>query len=351
MTKIAVYAIAKNEEKFVQRWYESAKEADYVVLLDTGSDDLTAIISDGLGVITAVERINPWRFDVARNVALDLIPDDADLCVALDLDEVLLPGWREELERAHLDGVTRPRYSYTWSWEGNRPGLVYGGDKIHSRHGYYWKHPVHEVLKPLDGFEEVQGWYGLEIHHHPDSTKSRGHYLPLLALSVEEDPDDDRNAHYYARELYFAGRPSEAIAEFKRHLNLPTAVWPPERARSMRYLAELEPEHAEGWLMAAAQECPSMREPWVDLARLFYNQQRWPECLEAAMTALRIREKPLAYLNDAEAWGPLPHDLAAVAAYNMGLFHEARFHGAEALRLNPYDERLRANLSFYEEAA
>ena len=40
--KVAVYAICKNEEKFVKRWYESVKEADGVFVLDTGSTDNTA---------------------------------------------------------------------------------------------------------------------------------------------------------------------------------------------------------------------------------------------------------------------------------------------------------------------
>ena len=39
--KIVVYAIAKNESKFVERWYDSVKEADYVCVLDTGSTDNT----------------------------------------------------------------------------------------------------------------------------------------------------------------------------------------------------------------------------------------------------------------------------------------------------------------------
>ena len=40
--KICVYAISKNEAQFVERWYNSMKEADYVVVLDTGSRDGTA---------------------------------------------------------------------------------------------------------------------------------------------------------------------------------------------------------------------------------------------------------------------------------------------------------------------
>ena len=42
--KIAVYAIAKNEEAFVTRWVESAADADYVVLLDTGSSDRVCVL-------------------------------------------------------------------------------------------------------------------------------------------------------------------------------------------------------------------------------------------------------------------------------------------------------------------
>ena len=34
--KICVYAICKNEEKFVSRWVESMKEADKIFVLDTG---------------------------------------------------------------------------------------------------------------------------------------------------------------------------------------------------------------------------------------------------------------------------------------------------------------------------
>ena len=39
--KISVYAISKNEEKFVDRWMDAVSEADEVVVLDTGSTDHT----------------------------------------------------------------------------------------------------------------------------------------------------------------------------------------------------------------------------------------------------------------------------------------------------------------------
>ena len=347
MSKVAVYTIAKNEEQFVERWVKSASDADYLLILDTGSTDKTVDLARSLGVDVWTQVFDPWRFDTARNAALNLLRDDADMCIALDMDEVLVDGWREHVERAIADGVTRPRYKYVWSWNGNREGLVYGGDKIHARHGYYWRHPVHEVLS-TDG-EERQRWYGLQIHHHPDASKSRGQYLPLLELAVNEDPSDDRNSHYLAREYFFAGRLEEAKAEFVRHLGLPKALWPAERAQSMRYLYKITGR--VGWLEDAVRTCPDRREAWVDLAKHHYDQQEWDGCLLAVARALRIKEKPLEYLTEEFAWGALPYDLGAIAAYNLGLFEQAKYWGMQALKLAPYDARLVGNYRLYREAA
>jgi len=349
--KIAVYTIAKDENGFVERWVDSAKEADSLHILDTGSVDRTVSTATDLGVDVARWTFDPFRFDAARTFALSLVPSDVDMCIALDMDEVLVEGWRDHVEKAYSDGVTRPRYKYVWSWKDGKEGLIFGGNKIHSRFGYGWKHPVHEVLVPRETFVEVEGWYGLAIHHHPDPFKSRSHYLPLLELAVEEDPTDDRNRHYLGREYYFAGRMEEAAEQFTTHLKLPKAVWRPERAASMRYLAKCQPDLAYEWLSYATEECPDRREPWVDMASWCYEQARWDECLSSSVAALTIKEKPLEYLCEEEAWGSLPHDLAAIAAYRLGYHHEAEYHGMQALVIDPYDERLVGNMGFYREAA
>ena len=67
--KICVYAIAKNEEKFVERWVNSMKEADEIYVLDTGSSDNTVKKLQEKGVHVAVKEIKPWRFDAARNMS------------------------------------------------------------------------------------------------------------------------------------------------------------------------------------------------------------------------------------------------------------------------------------------
>ena len=55
--KICVYAICKNEAQFVKRWYDSMKEADYIVVLDTGSTDNTVHKLKDLGVNVIYKNI------------------------------------------------------------------------------------------------------------------------------------------------------------------------------------------------------------------------------------------------------------------------------------------------------
>ncbi len=347
--KVAVYTIALNEEQFVERWATSCEDADFRFIFDTGSTDNTVARATELGVNVLVGSVKPWRFDDARNASLAALPADVDYCIALDMDEVLLPGWRAELEKAFAQRATRPRYQYTWSWnDDGTPGLQYGGDKIHTRHGYRWKHPVHEVLV-ADRTVETQTWTGLEIHHYPDNTKSRGQYLPLLELAVSEDPTDDRNQYYLAREYFFNRAYDKAADMFEQHLQNPRATWGPERAASCRYLAKCRPEAAEDWLVQANLEAPHRREAAVELSQYYYTQRDWEECLDWARLALLVEKKPLDYLCEEFAWTWLPYDLAAIASYNLGQFESALKYGKTALQLTTESERprLQKNLDYY----
>lgn len=348
--KVAVYSIALNEEQFVERWYESAREADVLLIADTGSTDGTVRRAQELGITVVPISVQPWRFDDARNASLACLPGDLDYCVALDLDEVLLAGWREALEEAQNQGITRPRYRYTWSHDADgKPGLVFSGDKIHTRHGYRWVHAAHEALYP-DRITEKQGWSGVEIEHHPDTTKSRSQYLALLQVDARERPTDPRSAFYLARELMFTQQPDAARAEFERFLSLPAAIWKPQRAEAMRHIASTvtDSDEQRAWLERAVDEEPLRRESYVALAKFHYEREAWPECLKAAEQALAITERNLDYGIQGESWGALPHDLAALAAHKLGLSEKALRYGLEAVALNPRDERLLRNLQFYE---
>ena len=213
--KVCVYAISKNEEKFVKKWVQSMQEADKIIVLDTGSTDNTVKLLKEMKVEVHEKKFEPWRFDNARNTSLDLIPLDYDICVCTDLDEIFEKGWKEKLINAWDDNVTRVRYTYNWSFdEYGNPATTFLANKIHARKNYIWTHPVHEVLTPLAPEKEIIV-KDIVLNHHPDRTKSRSNYLPLLELSVKEDPLDDRNMHYLGREYMYYQRWDECIATLK----------------------------------------------------------------------------------------------------------------------------------------
>jgi glycosyltransferase involved in cell wall biosynthesis len=196
--KIAVYTIALNEEKFIDRWYESAKNADYLLIADTGSTDNTINKAKSLGINVFSISVNPWRFDTARNASLFLIPPDIDYCIQLDMDEILVGNWREELEQAYKDNVTHPKYDYYFSKD-----IKFDGFKIHPRHNTIWRYPIHEAPYSYGGIQETHKKYNFSIEHYPDPNKSRGKYLDMLKEAILEYPGDARMEYYLGREYYY----------------------------------------------------------------------------------------------------------------------------------------------------
>ena len=356
--KIYVYAIAKDEIKHIERFMASVAEADGVYVLDTGSRDGTAEALRSLGAHVTVKEIDPWRFDTARNESLALLPEDADICVCADLDEVLHPGWRAALERSWLPGTQQAECRYTWSFTPDgREGHVFYRQQIHARRGFRWKNAVHEVLS-YEGSEPYRlvRAEGMQMDHFPDPGKSRAQYLPLLEQAVAEEPENDRNRHYLGREYMFHGRWAEAAATLKEHLALPTALWRDERCASMRFIARCETalgreEEALSWLLRACGEAPWLREPWVALCQWMYRRRDWEGVYFAAGRALDITARGENYISEAESWGALPWDLGSLGAYYTGRFDRAAEMAAEALRLCPEDERLRRNLALIQEKA
>ena len=108
--KIAIYTIVKDEVTQVEPFLNCCREADLVCLADTGSTDGGPDLLRQGGAVLHSIAVKPWRFDTARMAALSLVPADVDICVKLDLDERLEPGWRQELEKAWQPNTTRLRY-------------------------------------------------------------------------------------------------------------------------------------------------------------------------------------------------------------------------------------------------
>lgn len=352
--KVCVYAISKNEEKFVDRWVDSMCEADEIYVLDTGSTDKTTKKLKKRGVHVSKKKVIPWRFDVARNLSLDLVPKDTDICVCTDLDEVFEAGWRENLEQLWEDGITRARYNYIWSFNDNgEPAVNFYIEKIHARNGYKWTHPVHEVLS-YNGEEKIITTDLITVKHYPDSTKSRGSYLPLLELSVKENPDDDRNMHYLGREYMYYGKWNECIDTLIKHLNLPNATWKDERAASMRFIARSYTslnryDEAKMWLDKAMLEAPYLRDAYIERALLEYRLENWEEVIYFCLKALEITTHEKTYINEVFSWDYTVYDLLSLGYYYTGHIDKSLQCVNIALSMDPTNEHLLNNKKIIEE--
>ena len=348
--KICVYAISKNEEKFVDRWVDSMMEADAIYVLDTGSSDSTVEKLKKRGVNVKVEIINPWRFDVARNKSLEWIPKDFDICVCTDLDEVFRKGWRKELESFWNNDTTRASYNYNWSFdELGTPKVNFYIEKIHSRNNYKWVHPVHEVLEYVgDNHENKIIIDSITLDHYPDNQKSRSSYLPLLELSVKEDPTDDRNMHYLGREYMYYGKWNESIDTLIRHLSLPKAKWKDERSASMRFISRCYIElkrfdEARMWLSKAIAEAPYLRDPYVEMALLEYKLSDWNKVESYCKEALKIIKHEKTYINEPFSWDYTIYDLLSLSCFYQQKFVESLEYINKAIKMSPNNERLLEN--------
>lgn len=352
--KICIYAIAKNEMKFIDRWYDSIKEADYICVLDTGSTDGSYEKFKDLGIIVEQKTYDPFRFDTARNDSMKLIPEDADICVCIDIDEYFVKGWSKVLKSLWTPDTYRARYRYTWNFNPDgSEGIVFMSDKIHKNGEFKWKNAVHEILVPINtqNYKTID-LPNVQVNHKADETKSRASYLPLLELSVKENPEDDRNTHYLGREYYFHKDYEKAIDMLNRHLSLKSAIWDIERASSLRYIAKSyyflgDKENHEKYLLLAIMEANYVREPYYELALKYYADKEYVKSAFIFQEMLKISDRQINYMSMPECWGSLPYDYLSMCYYEMGDYKRAVEYVNKAIALSPNEERLKDNLKIF----
>ena len=368
MNKICVYAISKNEEKFVEKWYESMKEADAIVVLDTGSTDGTVEKLRSLGVTVEVKIIDPWRFDIARNESLKLVPDDCNILLCTDLDEVLEPGWSKPLKERWIEGKhTRASYKYVWSHlpDGSE-GRVFRYNKIHSR-DWIWKAPVHELLynvntntnlyrynEALDLFDEMT------LHHYPDKKKSRSSYLPLLELRTKEDPTDYYGLIYLAHEYTYRHMHGKAIKLLLYILNNHSSQYSTiEQASCHLFIGDnfkalgdlANPEDKEAYYdnaISAYKDAikiePTYIEPYLNIGKILLVVKDYKLAEFYIKRGIENSFRHYTWLERDTSWSYEPWDLLCLAAYYSGNVKDSIVYATKALSYEPSNDRLKSNL-------
>lgn len=182
--RICIYAICKNEIDKIKDWLLMVQESDCVVVLDTGSTDGTwEFLQSQDNIICEQKIIEPFRFDVARNEALKLVPEDCDICVPMDIDQQICKGFFDQLKGQWIKdiGILRiPQYFKT----NHKSGYWIA----HSRTDGQWYYPIYEVYKSTK--ETRQACSPLIIHEWNITKTSHDSYLELAELSIQENPKD-----------------------------------------------------------------------------------------------------------------------------------------------------------------
>lgn len=315
--KIAVYTIALNEEKHVKRWYESVKDADYILIADTGSTDKTVKIAKKLGINVIQISIKPWRFDDSRNAALAALPDDIDYCVSLDMDETLSEGWRERLEKMTGDQIEYKLILSFKDEDEKHPDEYFINNRIHKRHGFRWNYFIHEAIVPDRIHVKHEFCEGLYVEHHPDKEKSREQYNKMIEDAFHEYKNE-RYYMYYILELLKFDKKEDAIKILKSFVKSSKAS-KLNKALAYTILGSTE----DKWKILNLLKSlliEQTRENYNELAIYYYKKEKWVRAYWFAKKADSIKLRTQSILRNDYAWGCFPINIMLASKYNMRLF-------------------------------
>ena len=103
--------------------------------------------------------------------------------------------------------------------------------------------------------------------------------------------------------------------------------------------------------MKAICEAPYLREAYIELAYLLYEQKEYYGVIYWIEEALKIQDHSLTYINEAFAWNATPYDLLSLAYYFIHQKEKALEYVKKALQLSPDNERIQKNKEIFEKMA
>jgi hypothetical protein len=317
----------------IHRWWQSAQAADHVCVLDVGSTDGTVEYLLSLGVeVHALQfgadafacSVNTWRYDTFGKYALDLLPDDADLCVNLDTEDFLLPDWRDLIQAKWLAGTTK--IMHTLVQIGNSDRWLPGPNttcRIHARHGFKWQGRQHKVLIS-SGDQQVismpelvmftaQSYLHADVRHMVDLLKQDHQQYPAcmqtlyqLAMHLAYISEIDTN-------LMVSDSETDAINHLRRFISISDRRQAFQRSMVYWQLSRLLMHDSVSNLLLSIAEYPLNRAPWLDLSEHYLVQCDWPSLYFASTQGLSITHRMVHAYDDPRAWGPRLETLRDIA--------------------------------------
>lgn len=223
--RISVSMIVRNEEAMLSRCLESVRDADEIIVCDTGSTDNTVSIAREFTKNVFCDYSWNDDFSEARNYALSKCT--GDWVLSIDADEVLEEGGIERVRELVLTckhAVGIKMICSTTSY--HVPRLFRNMPSI------YWKGRIHETIGLLDyDRSSVVITYGSSPAHLLDPMRN----VRILERDHFENPDDTRTMYYLGREYAYYKDWEKAEEMLEKYVSV--SSWLPEKADAHFMLA------------------------------------------------------------------------------------------------------------------
>ena len=379
----SLVVVGRDEEKTLPRLLGSLREffdrGGEMVFVDTGSKDKTAQIARDAGcrvfeegdrfryviddekakAINEMFVVPPdkdiihagdsfFAFDQARNYAMNLASNDF-ICTP-DCDEAWTVLNIDRINELIEQGYEKFLVDFVFAHHPDgSPSVAFSADtRFYDRRKIKWKGIIHETMQGEAKMTRITKDVAY-LEHYQNMETDRTKYLAGLAWACYEEPDNDRNSHYFARELMYRGHYNSAIKEFHRHIDM--GKWADERGQSMVYIgtcydATGAPEKALEWWHRAFSLTGSRREPLIHLA-YYWKRKDKPQMVAAyAAAALQIPNNGF-YANRVANYTFEPHALMYWAKGWSGDILAARQHWFKCWEYHPDDPVFISDFDYY----
>ena len=386
--KFSVVLIARNEEHKLPYLIESLTEfksrGGEILLLDTGSTDKTAEIARQLGcnvhevgekfLITLTkeqaEKINTeycrdplmnsivregdkiFDYSSARNYIAEFAT--TDMIATPDCDEVYTKFDIDKIEEAINNGADQLEYNFVFSHDANGNELIkFRHCKFYNHKKLKWSGIIHETLTPIKSGENIIPVFLneniIKLEHWQNEQTNRTHYLTGLAYDCFMNPNNDRNAHYFGRELMYRGYYLSAIAQLKKHIDM--KMWPTERSQSMIfvgdcYMALGDKDEAFKYYNMAIEIEGNRREPFMKMAEYYFRQGKADQVISYLNAALSIKGGDF-YANYQPYYENLPHELMYWALWQKEAHTAAKAHFDVCMGYQPFNSKYLFDMRFF----
>lgn len=381
--KFSLALIARNESETLLRLVESLKEFQErggdIWILDTGSTDNTIEVAKSLGChVEAVgdkfritidedlaKKINDkfviegeepvvkpgdslFDFASARNYIAEF--PDCNIVATPDCDEIYTKFDIDKLNEVIDNGAEQLEYEFVFSHDhlGN-PLTKFRHCKFYDRRKLKWKGVIHEVLVGKAN-KIYLGEDVIKLEHYQNPKTNRSGYLKGLALDCYNNPNNDRNSHYFAREMMYLGRYKSAIKEFKNHISM--NGWNTEAAQSMMFIGDCykflgDTDNMLLWYIKSIEK-EVRREPLMRLAEYYFSKKMYNQTIAYCEAALSVTQLPF-YSNHQPYYENIPHELLYIAYWWAGNKEKSKEHWQKALKWKPNHPKYLKDAQFYKE--